>query len=55
MQDDVFATGQQLGPELVHHLQVSQLLFSSVYRRSNGFFTFEEFLDEDGGLQGYCV
>jgi hypothetical protein len=55
MQDDVFSTGQQLAPELVQHFQVPQLLLSSVYRRSNGFFTFEESLSEDGHLQTYCV
>jgi hypothetical protein len=55
MQDDVFSTDQQPVPALVQHFQISQLLLSSVYRRSNGFFTFEESLNEDGELQAYCM
>jgi hypothetical protein len=42
-------------PELVQHFQIPPHLLSSVYRRSNGFFTFEESLNEDGQLQVYCV
>jgi hypothetical protein len=55
MPDDVFSTGQQLVPELMRHFQISPLLLSGVYRRPNGFFTFEESLAEDGELQVYCV
>jgi hypothetical protein len=55
MQDDIFSTGQQLAPALVQHFQIPQLLLSTVYRRSNGFFTFEECLNEDGELQVYCM
>lgn len=53
MQDDVFSTGGQLAPELVQLFQIPQLLLSSIYRRSNGFFTFEESLSQDGHLQAY--
>jgi hypothetical protein len=55
MQDDIFSTGQQLPLELGEHFQISQLLLSSMYRQSNGFFTFEKCLGEDGHLQAYCL
>ncbi|KAF1936654.1 hypothetical protein EJ02DRAFT_387029 [Clathrospora elynae] len=53
MQDDVFSTGKQLAPELSQHFQIPGHLLSSAYRRSNGFFTFEESFDQDGHLQTY--
>jgi hypothetical protein len=54
MQDDVFSKGQQLVPELMQYFQIPPRLLSSVYRRSNGFFAFEESLAKDGELQVYC-
>jgi hypothetical protein len=55
MQEDVFSTDQPLVPELLEYFQISQLLLSSVFRRSNGFFTHERMIDKDGNLQAYCV
>ncbi|KAH7401712.1 hypothetical protein DE146DRAFT_440031 [Phaeosphaeria sp. MPI-PUGE-AT-0046c] len=53
MPADVFSTGQQLVPELMQYFQISHLLLSSVHRRSNGFFAYEESFAEDGELQVY--
>ena len=55
MQDDVFSTGKQLAPGLSQYFQVPEHLSSSVYRRSNGFFTFEESFDQIGCLQTHRI
>ena len=51
LKEDVFSAGGELAPELSQHFHIPQHLLSNVYRRSNGFFSFDESRDQQGQLQ----
>ncbi|CAG5189834.1 uncharacterized protein ALTATR162_LOCUS12095 [Alternaria atra] len=48
---DTFSTDAKLPPELVQFFQIPTCLFTTVYRRSNGFFSSVETFNGDGELQ----
>ncbi|ORY18334.1 hypothetical protein BCR34DRAFT_529167 [Clohesyomyces aquaticus] len=53
MEEDVFTADKQLLPELSQFFYLPSHILSCIYRRSNGFFDFEECLDDSGHTQSY--
>ncbi|KAH8621004.1 hypothetical protein IG631_24346 [Alternaria alternata] len=51
---DTFSADAKLAPELVQFFQIPTRFLTTVYRRSNGFFSSAETFSQDGELQSTC-
>lgn len=54
VEKDIYSSGHELTTDIAQHFQVPEYLFSDMYRRSNGFFKFQEYGKSGENLE-YCT